>query len=68
LFEGAAESVMLNFSKEGEVGRFVTSSKDLKAGDVVFCETPFASVLIPEFYESYCHHCNGILKDAYFMP
>ncbi len=37
---------------------------DVKIGDVLFCETPYSSVLLPEHYASHCHHCYKVLLVA----
>jgi tetratricopeptide (TPR) repeat protein len=65
-FENASPSLTLNFSEK--CTRYVTTKKDLKKGEIVFVEEPFASVLLPEFYESHCHFCHRIFEQEYFFP
>ena len=53
---GAATFLTLK-SEPGARGRHVTTEKDITAGEVLFSETPFASVQIPEHSSTHCHHC-----------
>ncbi|KAH8246284.1 hypothetical protein KR038_011157 [Drosophila bunnanda] len=52
---GAAKVVKLVETKEK--GRFVVAAEGLTTGDVVLCEEPVASCLIPSFFGTNCHHC-----------
>ncbi|XP_053384349.1 SET and MYND domain-containing protein 4-like isoform X2 [Mercenaria mercenaria] len=59
----ASGLVSLNSSKTK--GRFLTASKDVKAGDTLIVERPFAAVLLPDHYPTHCHHCFQKLNMAY---
>ncbi|CAL8095743.1 unnamed protein product [Orchesella dallaii] len=68
-FVSASEKVAIEPTKDTSE-RHVVAVDDLEAGDVVFKEKPYASVLLPEFYNSYCYHCHKSLpeNDEYFFP
>lgn len=34
---------------------------NIRAGDVLIVEKPYASVLLPEYYHSHCYHCLKLL-------
>ena len=34
---------------------------NIKAGDVLIVEKPYASVLLPDYYQSHCYHCLKLL-------
>ena len=38
-------------------GRYIVAKRDIKPGEVIMIERPYASVLEPEFRWSHCHHC-----------
>ncbi|KAL3841918.1 hypothetical protein ACJMK2_020007 [Sinanodonta woodiana] len=44
-----------------EQGRFLVGSDDIKAGDTLIVERPFAAVLLPDHDDTHCHHCYGKL-------
>ncbi|XP_060575894.1 SET and MYND domain-containing protein 4-like [Ruditapes philippinarum] len=46
-------------------GRYLTACKDMKAGDTLIVERPFAAVLLPDHYPTHCHHCFQKLSIAY---
>ncbi|ODM97274.1 SET and MYND domain-containing protein 4 [Orchesella cincta] len=68
-FENASERIAIKASTS-TIGRHVVAVDDIKAGDLLFKEEPFASVLLPEFYDSHCYHCHKSLpeNDEYFLP
>ena len=39
------------------VGRYVVADQDIKVGDVIMVEKPFASVLFESFHKTHCYHC-----------
>lgn len=65
-FENASTGVKLSYSEDSK--RFVVAVTDLKKKDIMFNETPFASVLLPQFYESHCHNCHKMLEHSHFIP
>ena len=38
-------------------GRFLVADRDIKPGEVILVEKPYASILLPEQYSNHCHHC-----------
>ena len=38
-------------------GRYIVAKRDIKPGEVILVESPYASVLVPEYRWSHCHHC-----------
>ena len=42
---------------QNDVGRHVIAEKDIKIGEVVLTEKPYASVLLSEHYYNHCYHC-----------
>ncbi|XP_049828172.1 SET and MYND domain-containing protein 4-like [Schistocerca gregaria] len=52
-YASAALSLRYNTSK----GRHVVAKQDLRAGDIIFVEKPYAFVLLPDYCRQYCHHC-----------
>ncbi|XP_064489866.1 SET and MYND domain-containing protein 4-like [Ornithodoros turicata] len=47
-----------------EKGRFTVANKDLLPGAVLSVEKPYASVLLPSFARSHCHHCHKEILNA----
>ena len=54
-------SVALRCDEDGPRGRYVVAMRKLQKGALLFQESPFSSVLAPEFYSSRCHHCYSAL-------
>ena len=52
-----AASGAFGIESSPEKGRYVVAQQDLQPGDVVLVERPFSAVLLPEQYQSHCHHC-----------
>jgi hypothetical protein len=48
----------LELQDDENFGRFITTSRNLKAGDVVAIEKPFSSYLLPEFKYKRCNNCR----------
>jgi hypothetical protein len=40
-----------------EQGRHVITNRDLKMGDILFVERPYAFVVLPDQYRAHCHNC-----------
>lgn len=38
-------------------GRYAVASKDIKVGEIILIEKPFASVCLPECFETHCYLC-----------
>jgi len=53
----ASPKLVLENSDEKIRGRFVTTKTAIEEGEVLFSETPYSSVLLPDQYSSHCHHC-----------
>lgn len=47
-----------------EKGRFVVANRDLRTGDAIFVEKPYASVLLPGHTKTHCQHCHKRLQNA----
>ena len=54
---GASPKLKLEESGDRVRGRFVTTKKKLDAGELVFRETPFSLVLLPEHCNTRCNNC-----------
>ena len=63
-FEGASIALKINYEPEAQ--RYVVTTKDLQLGDVLFNELPYASVLIPEYDRTHCHHCHADMLFSIF--
>lgn len=50
-------SVHLKLMKSVEKGRYIVTNSDIKLGDILFVEKPFAYVVLPDQYHQHCHHC-----------
>ena len=54
---GGSPKLKLEESGDRVRGRFVTTKEKLEAGELVFRETPFSLVLLPEHCNTRCNHC-----------
>lgn len=60
---GEASATHLNASAKVRVlynnvaGRHIVAGQDIKIGDVLVVDRPFATVLFPCFYKTHCYHC-----------
>ena len=52
-----AASIAFDIESTESQGRFAVAAEDIKIGDVVIVEKPYASVLLPEHFMTHCHHC-----------
>lgn len=50
-------SSKLDVSVESEKGRYIKSVEEVQVGEVLTVEKPYASVLLPENYQTHCLHC-----------
>ncbi|KAK2175698.1 hypothetical protein NP493_710g01020 [Ridgeia piscesae] len=55
VFANASDAFDLKFSPD--CGRFVTASRDVRVGEFVLVEKPYASVLDCKHYDTRCFHC-----------
>ncbi|KAJ9591990.1 hypothetical protein L9F63_001502, partial [Diploptera punctata] len=54
-FPCASDCVEIKFSSE--MGRYMSATRDIKPGDVLVVEKPFASILNSENLETHCYKC-----------
>lgn len=40
-----------------QAGRFLNAAQDIKAGQAIVREEPYAAVLLRPLEKSHCHHC-----------
>lgn len=52
----ASDLVELSKNEDGK-GRFIIAKSDIKAGDTVLIEPPYAACLIPKYYGTHCLEC-----------
>ena len=55
------------FSYTEAKGRHFVASKKIEYGELLIFENPFAFVLLPEYYDSFCYNCCAPLK-YYSIP
>ncbi|KAK7588103.1 hypothetical protein V9T40_005348 [Parthenolecanium corni] len=55
LVPSASAKVKIDFSQT--YGRHLIATEDIKPGEVLLVEHPFASVLMPHFYHTTCRYC-----------
>lgn len=53
----AYASAALDLRYTEEQGRHVITNRDLKMGDILFVERPYAFVVLPDQYGAHCHNC-----------
>ncbi|XP_054164012.1 SET and MYND domain-containing protein 4-like [Oppia nitens] len=61
-------SEMLTMTTSETKGRYIIANQDINLSDMLFIETPYASVLLPQYYINHCHHCYGKLVDKPMVP
>lgn len=54
-FRSASKAISL--ARSAAKGRHVIANEDIKLGDVLFIERPFAFVVLPEMSHKYCSYC-----------
>ncbi|XP_069701173.1 SET and MYND domain-containing protein 4-like isoform X2 [Periplaneta americana] len=52
-------SAALDLRCNEEKGRHVVTNREVKMGDILFVEKPYAFVVLPDQYKVHCHHCCG---------
>ncbi|CAG2220442.1 unnamed protein product [Mytilus edulis] len=55
----ASSAVTMKYDKDR--GRYLQATCKIPAGSVIIAEKPFATVLLPDHYQTHCHHCIGQL-------
>ncbi|GFG35904.1 hypothetical protein Cfor_05261 [Coptotermes formosanus] len=53
----AYASAALDLRYTEEQGRHVVANRDVKMGDTLFVERPYAFVVLPDQYRAHCHNC-----------
>lgn len=53
----AYASAVLELKYNADKGRHIITNRDIKMGDILFVEKPYAFVVLPDQYKSHCHHC-----------
>lgn len=51
----ARSNVKLEYKEDR--GRFLVASEDIKPGEILIIETPYSSILLPEYYGTHCQSC-----------
>ncbi len=54
-YPNASSNVKIEYNKKK--GRHMVATDDVKIGEVLVAESPFASVLLEDFRQSHCYHC-----------
>ena len=49
-------------------GRHPVATQDIKVGDILVIEKPFASVLLPRHVTSHCYHCLRLMANIIPIP
>ena len=52
-----AASEKIRIEQSEITGRYAAAAAQIRVGDVLVVEKPYASVMQPEKYSSHCHHC-----------
>ncbi|CAC5395091.1 unnamed protein product [Mytilus coruscus] len=55
----ASSAVTMKYDKDR--GRYLQATCKIPAGSVIIAEKPYATVLLPDHYQTHCHHCIGQL-------
>lgn len=58
-FPFASSALELRYSESK--GRYVVTNQDIRQGDVLFVEKPYAFVVLPDQFKLHCHHCSRTL-------
>lgn len=51
----ASSALKLEYSEEK--GRYLVATRNIRPGDVLIVEQPYASVLLPDSYATHCYYC-----------
>ncbi|XP_072930966.1 SET and MYND domain-containing protein 4 [Epargyreus clarus] len=58
-----ALSKLIKIAEEENQGRFAVANNEIKTGDVLLVDSPYAACLLPDYYGSHCLHCFKRLED-----
>ncbi|XP_025836273.1 histone-lysine N-methyltransferase ASHR1 [Agrilus planipennis] len=50
-------SSKITVDQESSKGRYMIAKEDIRTGDTLVVQAPYASCLLPDFFGSHCHHC-----------
>ncbi|CAH1168510.1 unnamed protein product [Phyllotreta striolata] len=50
------------------LGRFVVAKKEIKTGETLVVESPYAACLLPDMFGTHCHHCFVRLRAPVGCP
>ena len=56
-------SVLIEMGCTKSQGRYLKAKEQIKAGDVLILEKPYAAVLVPENKTTHCSHCFELLEE-----
>ncbi|KAL4717714.1 hypothetical protein ACJJTC_000863 [Scirpophaga incertulas] len=59
-----ALSKLLKITEDQEKGRFAEANSQIKTGDILLIDNPYAACLHPDCYGSHCLHCFKRLADC----
>ncbi|KAJ8934002.1 hypothetical protein NQ314_013637 [Rhamnusium bicolor] len=66
LFPCASKKLTVK-QKEG-MGRYVIANEDIKTGETLVVEPPYAACLLPDMFGTHCHHCFDRLVSPIGCP
>ncbi|XP_041987605.1 SET and MYND domain-containing protein 4 [Aricia agestis] len=58
-----ALSKLVKIAEEEQKGRYVVANDQIKTGDVILVDKPYAACLLSDYYGSHCLHCFKRLSD-----
>ncbi|CAB3991288.1 SET and MYND domain-containing 4-like, partial [Paramuricea clavata] len=58
-------SVLIELSCSKTQGRYLEAKEQIKAGDVLILERPYAAVLVPDNKTTHCSHCFELLEEDF---
>lgn len=50
-------SIALTLTSDEHAGRYYKAAQDIKPGETLVYEAPYAACLLPDKFPSHCHHC-----------
>ncbi|CAG4941880.1 unnamed protein product [Colias eurytheme] len=59
-----ALSNLVKITEEEEKGRFVVAKDQIKTGDVLLVDSPYAACLMSDYYGTHCLHCFKRLENS----
>ncbi|CAH1115603.1 unnamed protein product [Psylliodes chrysocephalus] len=61
-------SKKLTVKSAENLGRFVVANEQIKTGETLVVEPPYAACLLPEMFGTHCHHCFARLRAPIGCP